>query len=714
MKTTNLIRNQWLSILLALLCFNSCSKEEDTSKSVALNISSYQLKIPLAGGDQSVSIYSEKSWTASTLNDWIEMHPTSGEAGTSKLYIKIKENDYANQRKGKITVQAGKTMKDIAVSQEPQKGLPLPASFHQSNYDGEIVAPLGSDGSSYEIKNELVEWIKLSATKDNSQLINILPNETGNDRCGIIHYRKKDTTDWNELLIAQVSGAESKGFLCIDNLTINGIRATKDYVNKKYYIPVDMDADTPSAIKVEFDGLGVDFIQIGDLKIKSGENISLPDLKANRSMKIDIHNRLVDKPNTRELVVTGIPIIEVTAPQGIVDEPKRPCEIVLTDPKGRTNGSEIRFESYGGIEIRGAGAQRYDKKAYSFKLKDRASEENRDAKLLGMREDQSWILDAMWLDCAKMRNRVCFDIWNDFNTLYYMDREPKAENATHGYPVEMFLDGTYHGLYILSDRIDRKQLKLKKKGGYLYKGGEWTDECKLQGITTPYDNSKLEWKGFDAEYPDEIGEVDFKYLSDLIQFFSNASKEDFETHFEERIDVHSLIDYFIFINLLMAYDNTGRNIFWGIYNIKEAEGPRFIIQPWDLDGTLGRTWDAIKLDPEKGLGFDEGLILRNDANSKYFRPFERIMNENPNNIKLRIYERFMEVKDKALSAENMASKVDYYKRQIVESGALERDRQKWSTRWMYGYSAPNDEADYMKTWYKARLEYLERMFRSFK
>ncbi|MCS2964851.1 hypothetical protein NXV12_31125 [Bacteroides thetaiotaomicron] len=42
---------------------------------------------------------------------------------------------------------------------------------------------------------------------------------------------------------------------------------------------------------------------------------------------------------------------------------------------------------------------------------------------------------------------------------------------------------------------------------------------------------------------------------------------------------------------------------------------------------LGRTWDAIKLDPEKGLGFDNGLILRNDAGSKYFRPFERIMNE---------------------------------------------------------------------------------------
>lgn len=81
-----------------------------------------------------------------------------------------------------------------------------------------------------------------------------------------------------------------------------------------------------------------------------------------------------------------------------------------------------------------------------------------------------------------------------------------------------------------------------------------------------------------------------------------------------------------------------------------------------MDGTLGRTWDAIKLDPEKGLGFDNGLILRNDAGSKYFRPFERIMNENPNNIKRRIYERLMAIKDNVLSPANLASKVDYYKK----------------------------------------------------
>lgn len=378
--------------------------------------------------------------------------------------------------------------------------------------------------------------------------------------------------------IAIISGKEEKGitvmqssiegeedYLRLLNLTIDGVTTAVDYVNNSYYLPIDMDAVQPAKVKVEFGGIGVDFIKIGDKKIKSGENIAL-SLNPGQNIEMEAGNNTIDKIRSCRLIVTGVPVIEISAPEGIEDENKRPCDIVLTDPKRRTNNSVLRFESYAGIEFRGAGALRYAKKSFSFKLKNRQTNENQDAKLLGLREDQSWILDAMWLDCSKMRNRVCFDLWNDFNTLYYSNTEPEAVNATHGYPVEMILDGAYHGLYILSDRIDRKQLKLKKKGGYLYKGKEWTDECKLQGINTPYSNSKQAWQGFESDYPDEVGEIEFKYLSDLIQFFAAASKEEFATQYEERLDVSSLIDYFIFINLLSAYDNTGRNVF-GVYTM---------------------------------------------------------------------------------------------------------------------------------------------------
>ncbi len=106
---------------------------------------------------------------------------------------------------------------------------------------------------------------------------------------------------------------------------------------------------------------------------------------------------------------------------------------------------------------------RYAKKSFSFKLKNRQTNENQDAKLLGLREDQSWILDAMWLDCSKCAI-VFVLIFGTISTLYIIViQNPEAVNATHGYPVEMILDGAYHGLYILSDRIDRKQLKMKKE-----------------------------------------------------------------------------------------------------------------------------------------------------------------------------------------------------------------------------------------------------------
>jgi hypothetical protein len=430
-------------------------------------------------------------------------------------------------------------------------------------------------------------------------------------------------------------------------------------------------------------------------------------------MQLEMGNKLVPNRKIRTMYVTGLPIVEITAPSGIVDEPKRDCEIVLTDPKARTEGSVIRYASRGGIEIRGAGAQRYDKKSYSFKLQDKTTGEDVEAKLLGLRSDQSWILDAMWLDCAKMRNRVCFDLWNDFHSVYYLDKEPKAISGTHGYPVEMFLDGQYHGLYILSDKVDRKQLKLKKTGGYLYKANDWTNETKMQSIGGTYSNSSLTWRGYETSYPDEIGSIEFKYLYDLVQYFATATVPDFESTFESHIDINSLIDYFIFINLICAYDNTARNVLWAVYDVNASTIPKFQILPWDLDGTLGRTWDSRKIDPERASGFDNGLTLRENSSAKYFKPFQRIMNDNPKKIKTLIYNRLLAAKDGALSPDNMAKKVDYYNREIVKSGALNRDYQKWNGKTAYGYADPTVEADYMKTWYETRLTYLLNYFKSF-
>ena len=108
------------------------------------------------------------------------------------------------------------------------------------------------------------------------------------------------------------------------------------------------------------------------------------------------------------------------------------------------------------LRYRGGNSTKYTKKSYAVKLVDENGEDL-DVNLLGIREENNWILDAMAVDRIRMRNRVCFDIWNQISfTPYRTDFNNR--NGIKGEFVEVFLNGKYHGIYCLSDKIDRKLL----------------------------------------------------------------------------------------------------------------------------------------------------------------------------------------------------------------------------------------------------------------
>ena len=137
--------------------------------------------------------------------------------------------------------------------------------------------------------------------------------------------------------------------------------------------------------------------------------------------------------------------------------------IVIVDPLKRTDGEYV-FSQNTKSRIRGAASGGYSKKSFTVSLYDDAYEDKVDATVLGMRDDDGWILDAMYADHARMRNRLLFDIWNDMDDLPY-DKDsdkPFQANGTHGMHVEILFNGSYFGLYCLTDKIDRKQLNLKK------------------------------------------------------------------------------------------------------------------------------------------------------------------------------------------------------------------------------------------------------------
>ena len=84
-------------------------------------------------------------------------------------------------------------------------------------------------------------------------------------------------------------------------------------------------------------------------------------------------------------------------------------------------------------------------------------------RFFGLRNDNSWILDAGQMDFMRVRNRVGTDIWLEMaRRPWYSDTLPNARNGSRGQMVEVILNDYYAGIYNMCEPIDRKQLKLKR------------------------------------------------------------------------------------------------------------------------------------------------------------------------------------------------------------------------------------------------------------
>ena len=244
-----------------------------------------------------------------------------------------------------------------------------------------------------------------------------------------------------------------------------------------------------------------------------------------------------------------------------------------------------------------------------MKLRNDDYTAQQDSALLGMRSCSSWILDAMAIDCIGMRNRVCFDIWNQFSRLPY-DTQFDGRNGTEGRFVEVYINNEYKGIYCLSDRINRKLLNLKKVKenpdntfqvrGVLYKSG--TNSIANQntpGYNDDYTACVVEWhNAWELAEPDEeyACEAAWQPLQDL--FAGKRSYDEVKKYFY----LDNMVDYQLFVMAFSISDNWGnKNHFFSVRNITkdiddveptEAARRKFVITPWDLDTSLGGSYNG--------------------------------------------------------------------------------------------------------------------------
>lgn len=341
------------------------------------------------------------------------------------------------------------------------------------------------------------------------------------------------------------------------------------------------------------------------------------------------------------------------------------------------------------------------KRNYKIKLKE-------DRKLLGMRNDNNWILDAGQPDVFRLRNRVAMDIWSDMAPpLYYAQQEPKARSAISGKVVEVFLNDEYMGIYNFSENMDRKQMKVKKidaEGnirGCLYKAKGWGYPLMYDTLYVPTNNLSEQWDHFEVKYPDlaDSDTTDWTTLYNAIDFVVMSSEQEFRDHVAEYFDIPVLVDYCIFGSALNAIDNYGKNIYWAVYD--KTVDKKLTLAAWDLDCTVGQRWAS---------QFNPDFISPHFLFDMTFGLTKRLIQLDVDNFVDKLNTRYAELRKGILATDSLQRRYEYYYDLITRSGAAKRETTRWS-----GDSDINGELmsfdyeiSYIKSWLTRHLRDLDR------
>lgn len=381
---------------------------------------------------------------------------------------------------------------------------------------------------------------------------------------------------------------------------------------------------------------------------------------------------------------TSLPVVHVDSRYTIVDSPSVLASFSMSEPSGVVTKSSV------GIEIRGGFSQSFPKKSYELSFwADTTGATSKDVRLLNMRTDNKWNLQAMYNEALRFNNKVSFELWQEMHQLYYKNAEPDAKSGVAMTYVEVFVNNEYKGVYALSERIDRKQLKLKKYSngsitGELYKGSDW-------GATTftslpPFDNTSEWWGGFEYKHPEE--RIDWTNLYDFGNFVQFSTVQDFNSHYAERFKLDNAVDYYIFLNLVRATDNTGKNIHIAKYKAGE---PYFYV-PWDLDGVLGTDWRGVRVD------------TTNDMLSNGF--YDRLLQDcSPNGFRDKLHRRWAELRTTTITEGHIMAKFQANHDYLLSNSVYEREHLAWGS---YSYDAT--QLPYMTTWLRKRLRHLDVVF----
>ena len=420
---------------------------------------------------------------------------------------------------------------------------------------------------------------------------------------------------------------------------------------------------------------------------------------------------------------SNLPIIVInTGGQTIRDNYRIAADMgIIYNGEGERNSLTDPFNDYKGkirIEIRGSSSQMFPKKQYGFETQDSGGN-NLNVSLLGMPDENDWILYAPYSDKSLVRNVLIYKLANDMG--HYASKTKFCE---------LVLNDDYRGIYVLMEKIkrDKNRVDISKlnpdeiagddlTGGYILKIDKFAGES-IGGWFSPFPpylnaQQKIYYQ-YHYPKPDKIVPEQENYIQQFIYNFEyimyTSEYADSISGYPQIIDINSFVDYFIMSEFSKNVDSYRLSAF--MYKDKNSNNAKIVMGPvWDFNLAFG---NADYYDGAKTEGWQLDYLTENVQFTRgdYFQvPFwwKRLIRD-PNFL-IKINLRWQDLRKQILDTDLYLNTIDSLTTYLDES--QKRNFERWPV--LDNYVWPNayightyeNEITYLKQWIMDRLQWMD-------
>lgn len=315
--------------------------------------------------------------------------------------------------------------------------------------------------------------------------------------------------------------------------------------------------------------------------------------------------------------------------------------------------SDDNFNGAATIKIQGSSSTKYAKKNYTINFYEDSSYSSKMKIDVGFGAQSKYCLKANWVDKTHSRNVVTAKLAGEMQAKYGLFESAPNNGAIDGFPVEVYINGEFHGLYTMNIPKDEWMFNMDgdNPNHIVICGENWKDPVLFKSVPTDLNDWTVEVGPED--------DVTLQKVQRLVDFVLNSSDSEFKANFSQYLNLDSTLNYYVMMHCGWMSDNRGKNMLLATY-----DGKIWYPSLYDLDTTWGTHWTGGSL-----YNYSSGFL--DNGGSVLWQRMEKL-------YKKEIAARYFELRQDVLSEEHIMDAFNSFYN-TIPAEVLARETEKWNT-----------------------------------